>query len=247
VGVRGGCKPGSVHHSRGCTVISLGHASPRASCDHPGGHWGGPPLAHCRVLHRMGFTSTPRLRRIWCALTAPFHPDLCPARAGGFTSLGRRKEAVWFLWHCPSASPPPARRGRARGRLTRRPAVSWHPALRCPDFPHPCCQRRDRGPPRAAQCSKPLEQRPVQPARPVKYSPPAPPPRPHSPRTPGAAGHRPRRRGGAPGHVSGSVPAKHPRQRLRAGQIAAKLEAMYLNTRHKRALPVTPFDGWWRK
>jgi NAD+ synthase len=27
---------------------------------------------------------------------------------------------------------------------------------------------------------------------------------------------------------------------------AARIEAMFLNTRHKRAVPVTPFDGWWR-
>lgn len=28
---------------------------------------------------------------------------------------------------------------------------------------------------------------------------------------------------------------------------AATLERMYLNTRHKRHLPVTPFDSWWRQ
>ena len=26
---------------------------------------------------------------------------------------------------------------------------------------------------------------------------------------------------------------------------AARIEQMYLSTRHKRAVPVTPFDGWW--
>ncbi|GAA5532023.1 ammonia-dependent NAD(+) synthetase [Deinococcus aluminii] len=30
-------------------------------------------------------------------------------------------------------------------------------------------------------------------------------------------------------------------------EAAAKLERLYLATRHKRALPVTPFDGWWRE
>ena len=40
--VRGGDKPGSVAHSRGVTVISLGRTSPRASSDHPGGHRNGP-------------------------------------------------------------------------------------------------------------------------------------------------------------------------------------------------------------
>lgn len=29
-------------------------------------------------------------------------------------------------------------------------------------------------------------------------------------------------------------------------EVAATLEGMYRNTRHKRALPVTPFDDWWR-
>ena len=29
-------------------------------------------------------------------------------------------------------------------------------------------------------------------------------------------------------------------------EVAAKLERMYLQTRHKRAVPVTPFDAWWQ-
>lgn len=28
-------------------------------------------------------------------------------------------------------------------------------------------------------------------------------------------------------------------------EVSDKLERMYLNTRHKRAVPVTPFDDWW--
>lgn len=31
-----------------------------------------------------------------------------------------------------------------------------------------------------------------------------------------------------------------------ADEAAARLERLFLATRHKRALPVTPFDGWWR-
>ncbi|WP_042421030.1 ammonia-dependent NAD(+) synthetase [Streptacidiphilus anmyonensis] len=31
-----------------------------------------------------------------------------------------------------------------------------------------------------------------------------------------------------------------------APEVAAKLESVYLATRHKRAVPVTPLDGWWR-
>lgn len=30
-------------------------------------------------------------------------------------------------------------------------------------------------------------------------------------------------------------------------EAAAKLEKMFLNTRHKRTMPVTPFDTWWRE
>jgi NAD+ synthase len=30
-------------------------------------------------------------------------------------------------------------------------------------------------------------------------------------------------------------------------QAAATLERFYLNTRHKRATPVTPFETWWQR
>ncbi|AIZ45535.1 NAD synthetase [Deinococcus radiopugnans] len=30
-------------------------------------------------------------------------------------------------------------------------------------------------------------------------------------------------------------------------EVARRLERMYLNTRHKRTVPVTPFDDWWRE
>lgn len=32
-----------------------------------------------------------------------------------------------------------------------------------------------------------------------------------------------------------------------AEEVAQRLERMYLNTRHKRTVPVTPFDDWWRE
>lgn len=32
-----------------------------------------------------------------------------------------------------------------------------------------------------------------------------------------------------------------------ADDVAARLERMYLNTRHKRTVPVTPLDTWWRE
>lgn len=31
-----------------------------------------------------------------------------------------------------------------------------------------------------------------------------------------------------------------------APEVAAKVESIYLATRHKRTVPVTPLDGWWR-
>jgi len=31
-----------------------------------------------------------------------------------------------------------------------------------------------------------------------------------------------------------------------ADDIAEKIEKWYLRTRHKRQLPVTPFDNWWK-
>jgi len=29
--------------------------------------------------------------------------------------------------------------------------------------------------------------------------------------------------------------------------VAAKVESVYLATRHKRTVPTTPFDDWWRR
>ncbi|MGK8556113.1 ammonia-dependent NAD(+) synthetase [Nocardia gipuzkoensis] len=31
-----------------------------------------------------------------------------------------------------------------------------------------------------------------------------------------------------------------------SAEVAAKIESIYLNTRHKRTVPVTPLDTWWR-
>ena len=28
--------------------------------------------------------------------------------------------------------------------------------------------------------------------------------------------------------------------------VAERIEALFTNTRHKRTVPVTPFDDWWR-
>ena len=76
-GMMGGSWPISRVLSR--TVIHLGHASPRASCDLPGDTRG--PRAAARgcsspylVLLRVGFTLPLMLPPARCALTAPFHP-----------------------------------------------------------------------------------------------------------------------------------------------------------------------------
>ena len=60
------------------------------------------------VLLRVGFTLPPVLPPARCALTAPFHP--CPRSAGGMFSV-------------------------ALSVGSRPPGVTWHPALRSPDFP----------------------------------------------------------------------------------------------------------------
>ena len=82
----------------------------------------GPPVP-CLALLRVGFASRPSRPGRWCALTAPFHPCLCPPQRaiGGLLSV-----ALSF------GSP--------------RLAVSQHPALWSPDLP----QRpvRSTGPPR---------------------------------------------------------------------------------------------------
>ncbi len=101
------------------TVIHLGRASPLASSDLPGGRRGPRRAALSRgsppylVLLRVGFTLPPRLRGARCALTAPFHPY--PARPrrvapGGIFSVALSVDS-------------------------RPPGVTWHPALRSPDFP----------------------------------------------------------------------------------------------------------------
>ncbi len=98
-------------------AIYLGRASPRASSGQPG-DVGEPgrlslPIGPCTGW---GLPSCPCCQGHWCALTAPFHPYVR-------RSAGDRRARSAFCCTC--------------RRLTR-PAVSWHPALRCPDFPRPC-------------------------------------------------------------------------------------------------------------
>ena len=74
----------------------------------------GSPNTYCLALHRMGVASCDGRPPHWCALTAPFHPCLCPAsRAiGGLFSAAL------------SARSPP-------------PESPQHPALWSPDLPRP--------------------------------------------------------------------------------------------------------------
>ena len=135
--VREGDKPGSVSARASALGSSSGqsrssiwdecHHSPR--CDHPGSHWAGRPpplsgLAPDGVYQRWLFPIQPgALLPHRFTLTAPIV---------WFRWAGA---AVWFLWHFPSASRRPAGR-TCPAAFARRPAVSWHPALWCPDFPH---------------------------------------------------------------------------------------------------------------
>ena len=114
------------------TAIYLGHASLRASCGLPGAtHW--LPMSKPENVRRPKSEPPPRRAasqllfvlapggvyraaaspRRRCALTAPFHPCLClrsRAAIGGLLSV-------------------------ALSMGSHPPAVSRHPALRCPDFP----------------------------------------------------------------------------------------------------------------
>ena len=62
------------------------------------------------VLLRVGFTLPRLLPVARCALTAPFHPYLCPKAIGGMFSA-------------------------ALSVGSRPPGITWHPALWSPDFP----------------------------------------------------------------------------------------------------------------
>ena len=86
------------------------------------------------VLLRVGFTLPPMLPSARCALTAPFHPY--PRVAGGLFSV-------------------------ALSVGSRPPGVTWHPALRSPDFPPRRGERRSGCP----ADSRPPSVRPPAPVR----------------------------------------------------------------------------------
>jgi hypothetical protein len=61
-------------------IISLGPALLRASCSLPGTRMERAAPRPCLALLRVGFAMRPPLPEARCALTAPFHPCLCPRR-----------------------------------------------------------------------------------------------------------------------------------------------------------------------
>ncbi len=106
------------------TVIHLGSASPQTSSNLPESSAGRAVgllfgLAPGGVYHRRGLLPATR-----CALTAPFHPYRClqvtHKHLGGMLSV-------------------------ALSVGSRRPGVTWHLALRSPDFPPPVNRRRLSG------------------------------------------------------------------------------------------------------
>ena len=104
-------KPSSVPAKPGRT-ISLGSTLLRTSCSLPGTQVERAAPRPCLALLRVGFSMRLPLPEARCALTAPFHPYLCPlTRAiGGLLSVAL---SIGF----------------------RRPGVTRHPALWSSDFP----------------------------------------------------------------------------------------------------------------
>ena len=114
-------KPDSVPRVNGAAVIYLGPPLPKGSCGRPEDAAGPAAAPAYRgvspylALLRVGFASIPIRTGTWCALTAPFHPCLCPAgrTIGGVVSV-------------------------ALSVASRRLGVTQHPALWSPDFPPRC-------------------------------------------------------------------------------------------------------------
>ena len=89
------------------TIIHLGHLSPNASINLPEPSAGNALKGSYMVLLQVGFTLPSLFPVTRCALTAPFHPY---QHAGGIFSVALAIDS-------------------------RRPGVTWHPALWSPDFP----------------------------------------------------------------------------------------------------------------
>src|SRR5690625_2337106 len=102
----------------GVTVIPLGLTSPSGSSNLPGSDAGHANAPLFGLAPGGVYRATRRCPRARCALAAPFHPCLCPKAIGGLLSV-----ALAVSSHCPG--------------------VTWHPALRSPDFPR-CTQGTPR-------------------------------------------------------------------------------------------------------
>ncbi len=102
------------------TVIPLGTASPPCSSNLPGNDAGRVIVPLFGLAPSGVCLATRRCPRVRCALTAPFHPyHACLATPfGGLFSVALSVDS-------------------------RRPGVTWHPALWSPDFPRSACAPRD--------------------------------------------------------------------------------------------------------
>ncbi len=75
-------------------IISLGSASLRTSSSRPGTQMERAAPRPCLTLLRVGFAMRPPLPSARCALTAPFHPCLCPPRR-----LDHRRSTLCGTFH----------------------------------------------------------------------------------------------------------------------------------------------------
>jgi hypothetical protein len=99
-------------------AIPLGRRLPVGSCGLPGGHQAGnpPPVRPCS---RWGLQSHPGHPGCWCALTAPFHPCLCPLITGH-----RRSALCCTVLRVTPTGCYPAPRPVESGRSSDRPCMA---------------------------------------------------------------------------------------------------------------------------
>ena len=132
--MKGGSRPVSRVLSR--AIIPLGRMSPHDSSDLPGSLHGPCSRSPIRSCTGWGLPCHAMLPCVRCALTAPFHPCLCRADTtiGGLLSV-------------------------ALSVGSRRPGVTWHPALWSPDFPrrHRAPRLPGRLPARSVSVKRPID------------------------------------------------------------------------------------------
>ena len=91
------------------TIIHLGRALRRVSCNQPGQRWRDPQCCPYLVLLRMGFTLQPLLPDARCALTAPFQLFSYDLRANHLSSF--LSVALSLNSHWPGVTRHPVRAG----------------------------------------------------------------------------------------------------------------------------------------